>query len=49
MKEKIKNVIGIIITIAIIVFAILWYPWKTIYEDDEPRCYNLLGYEGKCR
>ncbi len=50
MKDKkIKNIISAIITILVITFAILWYPWFVSNENGESSCHNIFGYTMKCR
>ncbi len=49
MKDKIKNALGIVITIAIIVFGLLWYPWFVKVEDGKTTCHNVFGYTMDCK
>lgn len=50
MKDKkSKDIIGVIITILVIVFAILWYPWFVSTKNGESSCHNIFGYTMKCR
>lgn len=49
MKDKIKKIFEIIITILIIAFAILWYPWfVSENEYGETVCKNIFGKVSKC-
>ena len=49
MKNKIKIIFEIIITILIIAFAILWYPWfVSENEYGETVCKNIFGKVSKC-
>ena len=49
MKEKAKKIFDILITIAIIVFAILWYPWfVSVNEHGETVCSNIFGKVSRC-
>lgn len=49
MKEKAKKIFEIVITILIIVFAILWYPWFTsVNEHGETVCTNIFGKVSRC-
>lgn len=49
MKEKAKKIFEIVITILIIVFAILWYPWFVSVEDGKTTCRNIFGKTMICR
>lgn len=45
MKDK----IGTIIVIIIILLAILWQPWFVSVENGETRCHNIFGVAMSCR
>lgn len=50
MKEKLKKILDIIVTILIIAFALLWNSWST-YENEygETVCKNVFGKVSKCK
>ncbi len=50
MKEKIKNVISIIFVVAIIILAVLSYPWSvSVNGQGKTVCSNLFGKVTRCR
>ena len=49
MKDKIKKILGTIISILIIAFALLWYPWFTSVEDGKTTCHNVFNFKMSCR
>lgn len=49
MKEKIKDVLGTIIFIVIVIFIILWYPWFASVKDGKTTCHNIFGVTMNCR
>ena len=44
-----KKIIGVIIVVAILFFAISSYPFKMKVKDGETHCYNLFNKETSCR
>ena len=49
MKDKIKKILEIVITILIIALVILWYPWFTsVNEYGETVCKNIFGKVSRC-
>lgn len=50
MKDKIKNVIEIVIVAALIILSILSYPFKVkVNKDGETVCSNAFGKIVNCR
>lgn len=50
MKDKIKNIIGIVLIVAIIIIAILSYPYKvSVNEYGETVCSNFFGRVSDCK
>lgn len=50
MKGKIKNIIGIILIMGIIIISIMSYPWfVSVNEYGETTCSNLFGKVTKCQ
>lgn len=50
MKDKIKNIIEIIIVVALIILSVLSYPFKvSVNKYDETICSNAFGKVVNCR
>lgn len=49
MKDKIKNIIEIIIVAAILLFPFLTFPFNVSVKNGETVCSNILGTVVKCR
>ena len=48
MKDKIKKIVSVVVTVLIVILAILIYPWFVSVEDGETICRNILGKETIC-
>ena len=49
-KDKIKDIIAIIVFILIIVLAVLFYPmFVSVDKDGQTHCKSLIGKEVNCK